>query len=102
MLGCYVTNTVQVADSIKANFKIGDKMYIKATGYLYGQKTGEATFTLAEYTAARDSIVSSWTMFDLKALGTIEYVDFDVTTTNPAVPANFCMDSMGANITVVY
>lgn len=102
MLGCFVTNTVQVADSIKANFKLGDKMYIRATGYRYGEKTGEATFTLAEYTADKDSIVSSWTLFDLKTLGNIEYVDFDVTTTNPDVPANFCMDSMGATISLVY
>ena len=102
MLGCFVTNTVQVADSIKANFKVGDKMTIKATGYLYGEKTGEAEFTLAEYTAQKDSIVSSWTLFDFKKLGKVEYVDFEVTSTNPAVPANFCMDSMGANITLVY
>lgn len=102
MLGCFVTNTVQVADSIKANFKLGDKMTIKATGYLYGSKTGESVFTLAEYTAQKDSIVSSWTLFDLKALGKIEYVDFEVSTTNPSVPTNFCMDSMGANITIKY
>ena len=102
MLGCFITNTVQVADSIKANFKLGDKMFVKATGYRYGEKTGEATFTLAEYSVARDSIVSSWTMFDLAALGTVQYVDFEVTSTNPNVPTNFCMDSVGANIAIEY
>lgn len=102
MIGCFITNTVEVADSIKANFVLGDKMTVKATGYLFGEKTGEAEFTLAEYTAKNDSIVSCWTLFDLEELGTVEYVDFEVSSTNPNVPAYFCMDSMGANMDIVY
>jgi hypothetical protein len=102
MLGCFITNTVQVADAIKEKFTIGDKMTVKATGYLDGQKTGEAEFTLAEYTDQKDSIVSSWTLFDLKKLGTIQYIDFEVSSTNPEVPAYFCMDSMGANVELEY
>ena len=102
MLGCFITNTVQVADAIKEKFTIGDKMTVKAIGYLDGQKTGEAEFTLAEYTDQKDSIVSSWTLFDLKTLGTIQYVDFEVSSTNPEIPAYFCMDSMGANVELEY
>lgn len=102
MLGCFITNTVQVADAIKENFTDGDKMTVKVTGFLNGEKTGEAEFTLAEFTPEKDSIVSRWTRFDLDKLGSIQYVDFEVITTNPAVPAYFCMDSMGTDIELVY
>lgn len=102
MIGCYVTNTVEVADSIRNNFKLGDKLTIKATGYLKGAKTDEADFTLAEYSAQKDSIVSIWTGFDLAKLGSVDQVTFEVNSTNPNVPAYFCMDNMVAKINIQY
>lgn len=102
MLGCYVTNTVEVAEFAKENFKIGDRMTIKATGYLGGAKTGEADFTLVDFSAQKDSIVSKWTLFDLSKLGKVEHVDFEVSSSNPDTPPYFCMDSMGASIELVY
>lgn len=102
IIGCFITNTVEVADYIKENFTVGDKMTIKATGYLDGAKTGEAEFVLAEYSAQKDSIVSRWTMFDLEKLGSVEYVDFEVSSTKPDTPTYFCMDSMGAEIKLIY
>lgn len=96
--GCFVTNTVEVADSIKANFKLGDRLTVKAIGYLNGVKTGEADINLADYSAVKDSIVSKWTPFDLAKLGSFEYIDFEVSSTNPNIPANFCMDNLTVNI----
>ena len=102
MLGCYVNNTAQVVDSIKANFTEGDRLILKAIGYLNGAKTGEAKFTLAEYTGQKDSIVVNWTPFDLDKLGEVEYVDFEVTSTAKNVPTSFCMDDMVAFIALEY
>ena len=102
MAGCYITNTVEVADYVKANFKKGDKLSVKATGYLFGNKTGEAEFTLAEFTEKKDSIVSVWTPFELKKLGSVQYVDFEVISTVPGVPTCFCMDSMVADVEIKY
>lgn len=99
---CYVTNTVEVVDSIKANFKLGDRLSLKAVGYLDGMKTGEADIFLADYSAAKDSIVSTWTAFDLQKLGAIEYVEFELNSTNPDVPTNFCMDNFTAKIELNY
>lgn len=96
--GCFVTNTVEVADSIKANFKLGDRLTLKAVGYLNGVKTGEADMNLADFSAVKDSIVSTWTAFDLTKLGSFEYVDFEVSSTNPNIPTNFCMDNFTVNI----
>ena len=100
--GCYVTNTVEVADSIKANFKLGDRLTLKAVGYLNGVKTGEADINLADYSAVKDSIVSTWTSFDLTKLGSFEHVDFEITSTNPNVPTNFCMDNFTTKIELSY
>lgn len=100
--GCLVTNTVEVADSVKANFKLGDRLTIKAVGYLNGAKTGEADINLADYSAVKDSIVSKWTLFDLTKLGSFEYVDFEVISTNPNIPTNFCMDNFTTKIELSY
>ena len=100
--GCYLTNTVEVADYIKANFKTGDKLVVKATGYLHGNKTGETEIALADFSEKKDSIVSTWTPFELKKLGFIEYVDFEITSTDPNVPTYFCMDNVVAEVEIKY
>ncbi len=100
--GCFVTNTVEVADSIKANFKLGDRLSVKAIGYLNDQKTGEVEIALADYSAQKDSIVSLWTPFELTKLGYVEYVDFEVISTNPNIPKYFCMDNMVYNAEMSY
>ena len=102
MLGCYVTNTVDVANFVKLNFKEGDRLSVKATGYLKGAVTGEAEIALAEFTEKKDSIVSVWTPFELGKLGSVDCIDFEIISSNPAVPAYFCMDNMVATIDIEY
>lgn len=102
MVGCYVTNTVEVVDYVKQNFVLGDRLSLKAVGYLNGQKTGEAEMSLADFSAQKDSIVTRWTVFDLGKLGMVEHVDFEITSSNADVPAYFCMDSMVAEVTLEY
>lgn len=102
MGGCYLTNTVEVADYIKANFKTGDRLVVKATGYRAGNKTGEAELALADFSEKKDSIVSMWTPFELTKLGNVDYVDFEIISTNPDVPTYFCMDNMVASIEIKY
>lgn len=101
-VGCYVNNTVAVTEALKANFKDGDKLTLKATGYSGGSKTGEASITLAEFTEAKDSIVSAWTPFLMSDLGAVETIDFELISTNDAIPAYFCMDDMTAAIRLEY
>lgn len=102
MGGCYLTNTVEVAEYVKANFTLGDRLTVKATGYLNGQKTGETEMALADFSAQKDSIVSTWTPFELTKLGAVEYVDFEILSTKPDVPAYFCMDNMVVEINLEY
>ncbi len=99
---CFVNNTVEVTDSIKANFQLGDKMTLKAVGYLDDVETGSAEFTLAEYTAQKDSIVSTWTQFDLSKLGSVDKVKLEVTSTRENVPTNVCIDDVVSKISVSY
>lgn len=102
MVVCYVTNTVEVADSVAANFGLDDRLTLTATGYHAGVKTGEAKIDLADFSAQKDSIVSKWTAFDLKKLGSVEYVEFSLHSTKPDVPLNFCLDEMVSSINISY
>lgn len=105
MTNCQVTNTVEVADSIKARFAVGDKLMLKATGYLNGAKTGSAEFMLAERASVRDSIVSKWTTFDLSALGSVEHVDFELVVLSADavdLPKFFCLDNLTASVNITY
>lgn len=102
MFACYVNNTTLVARKIQENFQDGDKLTLKATGFLKGEVTAEATINLAEYTAEKDSIMYNWSVFDLSKLGTVDNVDFSVTSTNPAVPGYACMDGIYVKISLSY
>lgn len=97
---CYVNNTAYVAYKVAQTFQPGDRLTLKATGYLKGTKTGEASMHLADFSAQKDSIVSTWTAFDLTKLGSFDVIDFEVLSTKEEVPAYFCMDHFTASVTI--
>ena len=102
MVACYVNNTTLVARKVKEHFQEGDKLTLKAKGYLNGAETGEVSINLAEYTAEKDSVMSKWSVFDMSKLGYIDHVEFSVTSTNSAVPGYACLDGIYTNIKVSY
>ena len=97
---CLVNNTGYVAYKVAQTFEPGDRLTLKATGYQKGSVTGEASITLADFSAQKDSIMSTWTVFDLSKLGTFDFIDFDVISTKEEVPAYFCMDYFLASVTI--
>ncbi len=100
---CFVNNTVAAAKAVEENFVLGDKMMLKARGYLAGKETGVAEIMLAEKTTARDSIMSSWTFFDLSPLGSIDEVDFEIVLPEDrGVPATVCIDDVEVTISMMY
>mgnify|MGYP003294417350 CR=1 FL=1 len=101
IVGAFFTNTVEVVEAVKANFKDGDKLVATFTGYLGGEKKAVVEVKLAEYTEKKDSLMTTWVPVDLK-LGKIEHVDIEVTSTNPAVPTYFCMDHLVYNAELIY
>ena len=101
-VGCYVNNTTLVARKISEHFKDGDKLVLKAKGVLPDGTAKEASIVLAEYTEAKDSVMYNWTPFSLSALGTVDYVDFEVVSTNPDVPGYFCLDGYAALVNLEY
>lgn len=102
MIGCYVNNTREVVDSVRSRFEIGDRLTLKAVGYLDGKKTGETQMNLADFSAQKDSVVTEWTAFNLSKLGSVQYVEFEVISTKPDVPTVFCMDDMYASVSLAY
>lgn len=101
-VGCYVTNSELVAEQVKSMFEVGDRLRIKAKGYLDNNLTGEAEINLAEYSADKDSIVSKWTVFDLSKLGSFDSIDFEVLSTKDEIFPLFCMDLFTASVHVEY
>ena len=97
---CFVNNTGYVAYKVAQTFAPGDRLVLKATGYLDGSKTGEASMFLADFSAQKDSIVSKWTAFDLSKLGVFDAIDFDLVSTKDEVPGYFCVDYFTAQVTV--
>ncbi len=105
-VSCMVNNTKTVAESIKKYNETHDtplEVKLTATGYTAsGTETGSADILLAgpgKTGEARDSIVSSWTVFELKKLGDIDYIKFDIEFSDQvSIPELFCMDNFVADV----
>lgn len=108
MGGCFVCNTAKVAQEVQDKFERGDKLTLKAIGYLKNQQTGSAEIALADYTlldkngAPKDSIVSAWTKFDLTKLGVVDEVRFEMSSGNKSIPHYFCLDDLVCVISLEY
>ncbi len=100
MLGCYVNNTKEVVKAIQDKFVDGDKLTLKMTGMLGGKVTASEEFVLAEFTEAKDSLVTKWAPFELGKLGSIDCIDVEVISTREDVPAAFCLDYMVARVEI--
>ena len=100
--GFYVNNTTLVARKVKEHFQDGDKLVLKAIGVKSDGTKIETSIKLAEYTESKDSVMCNWTPFPLSTLGIVDYIDFQVESTNPEVPGYFCMDGLVAGIYVEY
>ena len=99
--GVFVTNTVEVENAIKDTFEDGDRLVLTATGYLGGVKVNSASVTLAEYTTDKDTIVSDWTLFDLRSLGDFDQIRFDIQTPpGKDIPKAVCMDYFLASVSM--
>ena len=97
----FVTNTVEVENAIKDTFEDGDRLVLTATGYLGGVKVNSASVTLAEYTTDKDTIVSDWTLFDLRSLGEFDQIRFDIQTPpGKDIPKAVCMDYFLASVSM--
>ena len=97
---CFVNNTSYVAYKVAQTFEPGDRLTLTATGYLNGVKTGDASLLLADFSTQKDSIVSTWTAFDLSKLKVYDAIDFNVESTKGDVPGYFCMDYFSAHVTI--
>lgn len=106
-VSCMVNNTKMVADRIaeyNAAHEKGIEIKLKATGYASGTETGSAEVVLASPGAAKegkDSIMSKWSLMDLKKLGNVEYIHFSLSfsdTEQTEIPEYFCLDDFRADI----
>ena len=102
MQEAYVNNTYAVVDYVKNNFVDGDRLVLKATGYLNGSQTGQAEMVLADYSEKKDSLVVNWAKFDLQKLGNVQFVEFELAGTKDDMPTSVCIDDVVAKIALQY
>lgn len=102
MQEAYVNNTCAVVDYVKNNFVDGDRLVLKATGYLNGSQTGQAEMVLADYSEKKDSLVVNWAKFDLQKLGNVQFVEFELAGTKDDMPTSVCIDDVVAKIALQY
>jgi hypothetical protein len=83
---------------IQKHFEDGDKLVLTATGWREGGEKTTASIVLAQ----KDTVMYNWTKFDLSKLGFVDYIDIEVVSTNPNVPAYCCIDNFSAGINIAY
>ena len=98
-------------DNVDDNtFNIEGDYILTATGYLNGSQTGTAEFLLAgkgksKGTPGADSLVTSWSTFDLSGLGNIDYIDFELSCSNSndnqtLIQNDVCIDNLTARVNI--
>lgn len=95
---CYVNNTTEVARKVRECFGDDDRMVLKAKGYSADGTVKEAEIVLAQ----KDTVIYNWTLFELSSLGTVDYVDFEITTTRPEVPKSVCIDNIDVSVSFAF
>jgi hypothetical protein len=108
--GMYVTNTTYVyravaegedgAGFVKGPFEAGDWLRLDVFGVdSQDQETGQVEFHLADFRDGSASVVSDWVWVDLSSLGTVQRLEFDISSTDVGqfgmnTPAYFALDDL--------
>ncbi len=99
----YAYLSVRDGDGFGKAFSTADDDWFKLTitGYdAAGEKTGSADVFLADYRAAKPSIMSEWTKMNLTSLGAVNKLDFTFTSTDNdpengiKTPTYVCLDNI--------
>lgn len=94
MIGCYVANTAH-SFGLMQNLGSGDHADVIFTGYKSGVKTGEKSFSLLD----KDGPLSKRTQVDLSALGSVDYITVQLSSTDNLVDT-FILYMIAATIVV--
>lgn len=103
----YIKNTQQVVNevlyglNIGEPFKEGDYITLTFNGIYQDKASGSVSINLADFKTFRDSVMTTWTPVDLRPLGKVDAIDFEITS-NRNVSKDFCFDNMVFNAHVEY
>lgn len=102
LIACMVNIPTYVAYAISNEFKDGDVLKLTATGYREGKVTNETSIDLATCADGKITLTEMWKVFNLTTLGDIQYVEFDVFSSNGNVPEVICLDNFAAKLALSY
>ncbi len=77
-------------------FQDGDYVRVKFTS----NSAAEVEFTLAERNNGTLTLIDDWKEIDLSKLGTINYVDVEITSNRTDLPLEFCLDNLYLSATI--
>lgn len=91
----YAYYCMRYGSAYNSAFTSEDSFIVKAIGVLNGKQTGTVEIPLAE----NGTFVTSWTSVDLSSLGTVDYVYFQMSSTDTGEwgmnnPAYFCVGAL--------
>jgi hypothetical protein len=108
----YVTNntyavlSMKKGDSFAKQFGSGDWFKLVVEGFnKSGTSTGKVEFYLADFReASSPGIITEWTKVDLKSLGSVAAIKFDMQSSDTGTygmntPAYFCFDNLAVKLT---
>ena len=101
----YVHNVQAVVQAIRYGtglaggpFVAGDYLTLTVTGYKNGTKAGEKSLNLVSGTEA----LKEWTEMDLTSIGSVDALDFHLTSSRDDLPLYCCVDNLIMHIVQVY
>ena len=99
--GVYVNNTNRVVNQVRnglgldSAFEDGDYLKLTVTGYdSEGTTSGSTSIMLADFDTYKDSVVTSWTFFDLSDLGAASCLSFDVSSSVEDIEEEVCLETL--------
>lgn len=99
-VGVFVNNTNLVVNAVRNGtmlsggpFKEGDWAKLTIKGSLKGASCGEVSVNLADFKTYRDSVITEWTLVDLKDISNCDKLNFEITSSRADFPKYACFDT---------
>ncbi len=97
-----INNTQKTVCDVLEEFEDGDWLKLTITGYNGTNETGTIEYYLVDFSEGNSTIVTNWETVNLASLGSIEYIDFELSSNRESFPNTFCIDNLVASIEVTY
>lgn len=93
-------NTARFGHGEVPAFQQGDYLKINVTGFLNGEETASASYTLANYDGNGLNVATGWKQMDIGKIGQFDYLDFSLESNRTDLPLYCCVDEIAAKVSI--